>query len=195
MPDQFNPTQAELSMVNLFREQLELEKRLERVKIDLSLRTDFNLIDAFRIFDTEGKGWISAQEIKDGLALLNIFANADDLHLYLSRYDKDDDGRLRYSEFCDSFLPNDPFNASLLAKKAPLHMYHMQLQRDKIFYAETRELFVLCWNIHLQNEAEAEKIRLQLSSKFGFNHYHCFQAIDYKGDGVLDKEEVRLFVN
>jgi len=149
MPDQFNPTQAELSMVNLFREQLELEKRLERVKIDLSLRTDFNLIDAFRIFDTEGKGWISAQEIKDGLALLNIFANADDLHLYLSRYDKDDDGRLRYSEFCDSFLPNDPFNASLLAKKAPLHMYHMQLQRDKIFYAETRELFVLCWNIHL----------------------------------------------
>lgn len=47
-------------MVNLFREQLELEKRIERVKIDLSLRTDFNLIDAFRIFDVEGKGWISA---------------------------------------------------------------------------------------------------------------------------------------
>lgn len=66
-------------MVNLFREQLELEKRIERVKIDLSLRTDFNLIDAFRIFDVEGKGWISAQEIKDGLALFNIFANADDL--------------------------------------------------------------------------------------------------------------------
>lgn len=46
-------------MVNVFREQLELEKRLERVKIDLSLRTDFNLIDSFRIFDTEGKSWIS----------------------------------------------------------------------------------------------------------------------------------------
>jgi hypothetical protein len=42
--------------------------------------------------------------------------------LYLSRYDKDKDGRLKYSEFCDSFLPIDPFHASLLAKKAPLHM-------------------------------------------------------------------------
>jgi len=31
---------------------------------------------------------------------------------------------LKYSEFCDSFLPTDPFHASLLAKKAPLHMYH-----------------------------------------------------------------------
>jgi Ca2+-binding EF-hand superfamily protein len=61
-------------MVNLFRDQLELEKRLERVKIDLSLRTDFNLIDAFRIFDAEGKGWININEIKEGLSLLNIFA-------------------------------------------------------------------------------------------------------------------------
>jgi Ca2+-binding EF-hand superfamily protein len=47
---------------------------LERVKIDLSLRTDFNLIDAFRIFDAEGKGWININEIKEGLSLLNIFA-------------------------------------------------------------------------------------------------------------------------
>ena len=122
--DSYNPTQLELSMVNLFREQLELEKRLERVKIDLTLRTDFNLIDAFRIFDSEGKGWITPQEVKESLSLFGVFASIDDLNLYFSRYDKDEDGKLRYSEFCDSFLPTDAFHASLLAKKAPLHMYH-----------------------------------------------------------------------
>lgn len=127
MQDPFNPTQAELNMVNLFREQLELEKRLERVKIDLSLRTDFNLIDAFRVFDADGKGWVSAEELREGLSQLNVFANDGDLHLFMRRYDKDGDDKLRYSEFCDSFLPTDPFHASLLAKKAPLHMYHMQL--------------------------------------------------------------------
>ena len=41
----------------------------------------------------------------------------------MKRYDKDEDGKLKYSEFCDSFLPTDSFHASLLAKKAPLHMY------------------------------------------------------------------------
>lgn len=66
-------------MVNLFKEQLELERRLERIKIDLSLRTDFNLIDAFRIFDHDSKGWITPSEIKEGLEIFNIFANENDL--------------------------------------------------------------------------------------------------------------------
>jgi hypothetical protein len=44
-----------------------LEKRLERIKVDLALRTDFNLIDTFRIFDYNGKGWITPEEIANGL--------------------------------------------------------------------------------------------------------------------------------
>lgn len=50
-----------------------MERELEKAKIDLCLRTDFNLIDAFRLFDTEGKGWITPAEIKEGLHLFNIF--------------------------------------------------------------------------------------------------------------------------
>lgn len=60
-------------MANIFKSQLELERRLERAKVDLSLRTDFNLIDAFRVFDTDGKGWITASEIKEGLVHFNVF--------------------------------------------------------------------------------------------------------------------------
>jgi Ca2+-binding EF-hand superfamily protein len=66
-------------MATLFRDQLELERGLERVKVDISLRTDFNLIDAFRIFDVDGKGWITASEIKEGLAAFEIFAQPDDI--------------------------------------------------------------------------------------------------------------------
>lgn len=45
----------------------------------------------------------------------------------MKRFDKDGDDRLRYSEFCDAFLPGDSFHASLLAKKAPLTMYPQTL--------------------------------------------------------------------
>lgn len=109
--------------MSIFKVQLELEKRLERAKVDLSLRTDFNLIDSFRIFDSHGKGWVSPEEVRAGLAdVFNVAVSTKEMHLYMCRYDKDKDGRLKYSEFCDSFLPIDPFHASLLAKKAPLQM-------------------------------------------------------------------------
>lgn len=129
-------------LVEIFRLQLDLERQLEKSKIDLTLRTDFNLIDAFRIFDCEGKGWISVGELKEGLREgVGVWPNGDDVELFRRRYDKDEDGNIRYSEFCDAFLPIDSFHASLLAKKAPLHMFHIQPARDKIFYPETRELF------------------------------------------------------
>ena len=40
----------------VFQSQLELEKKIEKAKIQLSLKTDFNLIDAFRIFNESGNG-------------------------------------------------------------------------------------------------------------------------------------------
>jgi Ca2+-binding EF-hand superfamily protein len=113
----------ELAIVPLFCAQLELEKRLEKIKVDLALRTDFNLIDTFRLFDAQGKGWITAEEVANGLFdYFSLTIQPKDLVLYMNRYDKDRDGSLRYSEFCDSFLPIDPFHAKLLAKKAPLQV-------------------------------------------------------------------------
>lgn len=129
------------------------------------------MIDAFRVFDTDGKGWITIDEIKDGLNCYGVFISDEDIELYLKRYDKDEDGKLRYSEFCDSFLPNDPFHASLLAKKAPMHLNQLNVPRDMIFYQETKELFNLCWKTHFTNESEAEKIRLNLCCNTSFNPY------------------------
>ena len=36
--------------------EIELERNIEKVKIALSLKTDFNLIDAFKIFNESGSG-------------------------------------------------------------------------------------------------------------------------------------------
>ena len=48
---------------------MNLEKLLERVKIDLALRTDFNLIDAFRVFDESGCGFVEPRDIVAGLKI------------------------------------------------------------------------------------------------------------------------------
>lgn len=40
---------------------------MEGTKIRLTKRPDFNLIDAFSIFDVDGSGKISPEEIYDGV--------------------------------------------------------------------------------------------------------------------------------
>ena len=51
---------------------VEFEKELERQKVQLSLKCDFNLIDAFRVLDPAGQGTISIVDIRRGLKGLNI---------------------------------------------------------------------------------------------------------------------------
>ena len=114
---------ADSHIYYVFQNQLELEKSIEKIKIQLSLKTDFNLIDAFRIFNESGTGSASIQELIHGLKDLGLGVTNDEMTLFMARFDQDNDRKLRYSEFCQAFLPQDSFHASLLAKKAPLTMY------------------------------------------------------------------------
>lgn len=41
--------------------------QLEQAKVKLADHEEFNLIDAFRIFDVQGNGWITQNEIVTGL--------------------------------------------------------------------------------------------------------------------------------
>ena len=51
---------------------MELERNIEKIKIQLSLKTDFNLIDAFRIFNPSGSGSANILELVNGLADLGL---------------------------------------------------------------------------------------------------------------------------
>jgi len=44
--------------------------------------------------DKTGKGWISAYELEDAIKDLGVYANHEDVYLFVRRYDKDSDGRL-----------------------------------------------------------------------------------------------------
>jgi len=84
----------------VFQNQLELEKKIEHVKIQLSLKTDFNLIDAFRIFNESGTGTAGVQDLIHGLGELGLEVTNDEMTLFMARFDQDNDRKLRYSEFC-----------------------------------------------------------------------------------------------
>ena len=64
---------------------------------------DFNLMDAFRMFDYEGKGYVTSIELWQGLTMMEVTATTQDVLFFIKRYDRLETGRLRYSDFCDAF--------------------------------------------------------------------------------------------
>jgi hypothetical protein len=78
----------------------------------------------------------------------------------MKRFDKDGDNLLRYSEFCEAFLPVDSFHASLLAKKAPAVSANLS-NSTTIFSPSTLDSYREVWALHLRNEILIEKIRFE----------------------------------
>lgn len=88
--------------------------------MELARNQEFNLIDAFRVFDPQGNGFITTDQIVSGLRQnLDTSVTPGEVHSFMNIFDKDQDGRLKYSEFCDAFLPLDNMQASNLAQKPP----------------------------------------------------------------------------
>ena len=46
-------------VAKIFKDTIFLERELESAKIELTLKPDFNLLDAFRMLDVLGKGFVS----------------------------------------------------------------------------------------------------------------------------------------
>jgi hypothetical protein len=51
---------------------ISLEKAVEKARSRLAYTEDFNLMDAFRLFDFVGRGNVSEEELKEGLKILGV---------------------------------------------------------------------------------------------------------------------------
>lgn len=75
--------------------QMELDTDIECLKNDLALKSDFNLLDIFRIFDIREQGYITIGDFERVLREFNVFPSLEKLKLVFRRFDKDDDEVLR----------------------------------------------------------------------------------------------------
>lgn len=83
------------------------ETDLELMKRQLALESDFNVMDAFRMFDCQETGMITRMQFEEVFNLLKLFPTSLEIELTLFNYDKDVDGRLNFKEFQDAILPYD----------------------------------------------------------------------------------------
>jgi Ca2+-binding EF-hand superfamily protein len=186
--------EEEDELVRALREHISIERELENAKIQLAQRVDFNLYDAFRIFDVDSRGWISLSDLKYGLNDIGVFASTEEIDLYFKRYDKDGDARLKFSEFCDSFTPLDPYYSSMLNRRHSNNDRGRFYARDDCFLSETKLEFKHLWRTHFKVECAAESLRQRLSKRIGFNLYEAFISCDINDDGLITKDELRRLI-
>lgn len=109
----------------------------------------------------------------------------EDIELFVVRYDKDHDRRLKFSEFSYAFTPLDPFyNNKVSDRKAsevPMSDKTMMMYRN-------------LWLNHIKIEQEVEVIRQRLNSRPSFNIYDAFKAIDENDDGKITKDEIESLI-
>jgi hypothetical protein len=136
--------------------------------------------------DPRGQGAVTKFDLQQYIDSLCLHCTPQHINLFMKRFDKDADGQLRYSEFCEAFLPTDPFHASLLAKKTPMQI--SVNDNETPFCKPTADLYRDVWRMHLDQELEIEKIRYDNRGTLCMRE--AFAGVDATNDGYVCKEDV-----
>jgi len=164
LKDKLTPFEAALT------DQVSAESHLEQAKQDLVSRClDFNLYDAFRLVDLAGRGYVTERELYDAFQVGARHTVDDeltemdlpsvkpaDITLFFIRYDRDQDGLLRFSEFTQAFLPKNQAQAAILeARNANPPGYP--------FSERTQHMYKSLWLQIFRLELTSEALRSHLS--------------------------------
>ena len=176
-------------IVSFFREEILLDRQVERARQQVALQTDFNTYDAFKIFDIRGAGYLDELDFKQGLNEISVYASIEDVKLFFKRYDSNKDGRIRYSEFCSVFVPVDPYHSTLLNRRSSNNIRsHF---RDDCFNYGTRILFKELLKAIFETEKSGDYLRHRLLKDPSFTPVDAFKACDVNQDGIITRLEIR----
>ena len=96
------------------------EKEIELNKVELSLKKDFNCEDIFRLFEYNGRGFISFEDLKYGLNLLDIKTNDYIINLLMNRFDLMRRGQINYADFFDMIVPFQRSYRNMIETRIPI---------------------------------------------------------------------------
>ena len=137
------------------------ESQIEEAKIELAKKEDFSCADAFKIFMKDNNDYITKDDLKYGLFLLDL--NVDDfiINLLFKRFDLNKKDELSYADFFDMLIPFEKIYRDNIEQKTQKSFSCEQSLN--LISNETKEIIKNVFNIIINYEVEINEKRKDLS--------------------------------
>ena len=193
---------AEQNFLKFLCQLIEIESKIEEAKINLLMRSDFNVEDAFRIFENPENETISFQDLQKGLKQLGIFASLKELKLLMRRADIKNRGYINYGDFFDLLVPFQKIYRDNAERRIPssfMPSYNKSeifLYSTKIYLTNLFRLIISCedqLNIFRENligvKTQLEKIFNKIDNS-GLDYITDMELYMYLKNNGIDCNEI-----
>jgi Ca2+-binding EF-hand superfamily protein len=176
------------SLVESLRDLIEIDKQLEKAKVNLALRTDFTLYDGYRVFDFHNTGYADLDDIIAALQVFQIHPTREEARLFMTRFDLNKNNRLSYPEIAECFLPLTDSSEGILRKRSaefPSGYY----KRTEELSVSTVQALEKVLKLHIDVELNAERLRQKHEESPHFRYDDAFTTLNKWGDDYLTPED------
>ena len=169
------------------RKLMQVESQIEDAKIILGKNPDFNCEDAFRLFESNEKGYLEKYDIKNGLNSIGVNPTEQELNILMKRFDLQKNNFINYADFFDMVVPFEKNLRQEVENRQPKSPDNF----SKKTINDLKNVFKLI--IQAENDINNDKknfgtLRLKLKD--------IFALIDKTGKGFFDIDEMMVyFVN
>ena len=172
---------------------MDIELKIENLKIELAIRADFNIEDAFRLFEHTNPNFITEPDLKKGLNILRIYPKSEEILLLMNKYSLSGQNVLNFSDLFDMLTPfTREYRSEIEHRKAS--PYSTKFNKDNIFLTTTKICIVNLFKFIIDAENLIEKERKKMNKIFNINIRTAFKMIDKSQCGAFSILDLNLFL-
>lgn len=162
------------------------ELEIERTREILCQNFDFELYTAFRFFDVDVKGSVSALDLRDFLRRHHVDYEISIIQILIAQYDSNLDGRLSIQEFSSFVLPS----TNLILKDAvSLRTPYSTLT------LETQLVMLRLLEQELRLQQDVENLRCEITVQVDFGLLDSFRVLDILKSSAIDRASIRSLLS
>jgi Ca2+-binding EF-hand superfamily protein len=166
---------------------MEVEYQIEDVKTNLAQNPDFNCEDAFRLFESNDKDYLTENDIKNGLNSIGVYPSDQDVRLLMKRFDLPKNGKISYADFFDIIVPFEKEFRTKVENRMPRSCCPCRAQ--DIFDDRTLNELGNLFKLIIDSEKDINNMRRTFGS-LRSNLKDIFGLVDNQGKGYFTDEEL-----